>query len=357
MKILLATSSTGWSGGQHQVYLLAKGLKDRGNAVSVITSHNSELGKRLGAEGVDTHFFRMNKEADIFTMIGMAGFLKRNRFDVINVHRPTAHTIAMIANMLSSHARFVVTRRVPYGIPSRISAKIKYEWFVDRVIAISNDVKQSLVRTGVQEKHIAVIPDAIDVEYYNPASVAPVPGLRGKKPVIGTVGNANRQKGHQYFIAAMPVILKKYPDAFFVDVGINENDRELVELADRLGIREKILFAGFQQDVRPYLKAMDVFVFPSIVEGLGTSLLEAMSMQRPVVVSRTGGMLDVITHNENGMFVQPGSDKAIADAVCGLLGNMQHAHALGIQARKTIEQNFSVQVVAKKTQDLFSILL
>lgn len=357
MKILLATSSTGWSGGQHQVYLLAKGLRDRGNTVSVATSHNSELGKRLAAEDVDVHFFRMNKEADIFTMIGMAGFLKRNRFDVINVHRPTAHTIAMIANILSTHARFVVTRRVPYGIPSRISAQIKYEWFVDRVIAISNDVKQSLVSTGVHEQHIAVIPDAIDTGYYGPAQAVPLPGLESKKPVIGTVGNANRQKGHRYFMEAVPMILKKYPGAFFVDVGVNGHDRELVDLAADLGIRDRVLFAGFQPDVRPYLKAMDVFVFPSLVEGLGTSLLEAMSMELPVVVSKTGGMLDVVIHNENGVFVQPGSGKDIADAVCGLLDDRQHARELGMQARTTVGDRFSVPVVAKRTQDLFSTLL
>ncbi len=358
MKILLATSSTGWSGGQHQVYLLAKGLRDRGNTVSVVTSHNSELGKRLvPGEGIDVHSFRMNKEADIFTMMRMAGFLRRNRFDIINVHRPTAHTIAMVANMVSPHAGFVVTRRVPYGIPSRISAKIKYEWFVDRVVAISNDVKQSLVKTGVRESHITVIPDAIDVQHYNPPDILPAPGLGKGRPVIGTVGNANKQKGHSYFITAIPSILKKYPGAVFVDVGVHEKDRELVGLAEELGVRDRIIFAGFQQDVRPYLKAMDVFVFPSLVEGLGTSLLEAMSMQRPVVVSRTGGMVDIIEQNKNGVFVQPSSARDIADAVCGLLGDTSHAVELGIQARKTVEQAFSVEVVSKQTEELFRSLL
>ncbi len=357
MKVLLATSSTGWSGGQHQVYLLAKGMRERGNSVSVATSHDSELGRRLDAEGMDVHAFRMNKEADVFTMARMAAFLKKGGFDVINVHRPTAHTIAMIANLFSGHARFVVTRRVPYGIPSKISAKIKYEWFVDRVIAISSDVKQSLVRTGVREGHIEVIPDAIDAGYYDPSHIAPVSHLADRRPVIGTVGNANKQKGHQHFISAIPMILKRYPDAYFVDVGVNERDTELVGLADGLGIRDRIVFAGFQQDVRPFLAAMDVFVFPSLVEGLGTSLLEAMAMQKPVVVSRTGGMLDVIEHNGNGVFVEPGSGNAIAEAVCALLGDPPRAQGLGIQARSTIERGFSIGVVARRTEELFKALL
>jgi glycosyltransferase involved in cell wall biosynthesis len=357
VKILLATSSTGWSGGQHQVYLLAKGLRDRGNAISVATSYNSELGKRLISEGIDVRYFRMNKEADVFTMLKVASFLKRERFDIINVHRPTAHTIVMIANMLSGHSVFFVTRRVPYGIPSRISARIKYEWLVDRVIAISNDVKQSLIKTGVKESHIEVIPDAIDIDYYNQSNVPPAPELGSGKPIIGTVGNANKQKGHSYFISAIPYILKRYPDALFVDMGVNDNDSELVALADKLGVRNKIIFAGFKKDVRPYLKAMDVFVFPSIVEGLGTSLLEAMSMQRPVVVSKTGGMLDIIKHEGNGVFVQPASAQDIADAVSYLLDNAPHAVELGIQARKTVEEKFSVEVVAKKTEGLFKSVL
>ncbi len=357
MKILLATSSSGWSGGQYQVYLLAKGLRDRGNAVSIVASGDSELGRRLAAESMDVHPFRMNKEADVFSMARMAGFLRRGRFDVINVHRPTAHTIAMVANMLSTRSRFIVTRRVPYGIPSRISAKVKYEWFVDRVIAISNDVKQSLVMTGVSEGHIAVIPDAIDSSQYDPAGIAPAPELSGKGPVVGTVGNANRQKGHSYFLSAMPLILKRYPDARFVDVGVRDSDTELVGLADRLGVRDRIVFTGFRQDVRPYLRAMDVFVFPSIVEGLGTSLLEAMAMQKPVVVSRTGGMLDVVSPGVNGVFVRPGSEREIADAVCGLLNNPARAHELGVHARTTIEHGFSVEVVSQKTEDLFRALL
>ncbi|MCL4467730.1 MAG: glycosyltransferase family 4 protein [Deltaproteobacteria bacterium] len=357
MKILLATSSTGWSGGQHQVYLLAKGLRDRGHAVSVVTSYNSELGRRLASEGFDVRYFRMNKEADIFTMLKIGRFLREGRFDIINVHRPTAHTIVMIANMLSARARFFVTRRVPYGIPSRISAEIKYAWFVDRVIAISQDVKQSLIETGVRAGNIEVIPDAIDSAYFNPRDIAPAPELANRKPVVGTVGNANKQKGHYHFLSAIPAILKKYPDALFVDVGVNDNDRELVEHADNLGIRNKIIFAGFQQDVRPYLKAMDVFVFPSLVEGLGTSLLEAMAMQKPVVVSRTGGMVDIIAHGKNGVFVRPGSPEDIADAVCGLLDNVPHALELGRQARNSVEEGFSVEVVTQKTEELFKSVL
>ncbi len=357
MKILLATSSTGWSGGQYQVYMLAKGLKRTGNTVSVATSNNSELGKRLASEGFDVHYFRMNKEADIVTMLGMARFLKKNMFDVINVHRPTAHTITMIANLLSVHAKFFVTRRVPYGIPSRISAKIKYEWFVDRVIAISNDVKQSLIKTGVHERTIEVIPDAIDSAYFNPSNVLPAHGMGTHRPVIGTVGNANRQKGHRYFLSAIPMILKRYPDAFFVDVGVNENDLELVEFATSLGIRDKIEFAGFQNDVRPYLKAMDVFVFPSIVEGLGTSLLEAMAMQKPVVVSKTGGMVDIIRDDENGTFVPPASPGALATAVCNLLDNPSRAQELAVRARQTVVNDFSVEVVSLKTEKLFQSTL
>ena len=358
MKVLLATSSTGWSGGQHQVYLLAKGLKARGHAITVVTSHNSELARRFDpGDGIDIQCFRMNKEADILSMLHMAGFLKKRKFDIINVHRPTAHTITMVANILAGHAGFVVTRRVPYGIPSRASAAIKYEWFVDRVIAISNDVRQSLVRTGVHEDHIAVIPDAIDCVEFNPQAILPAPEFAGRGPVIGTVGNANKQKGHQYFLEAIPGILKHYPGALFVDVGVHEGDTALVGLARDLGIRDAIVFAGIQRDVRPYLKAMDVFVFPSVVEGLGTALLEAMAMQRPAVVSRTGGMVDIILHGKNGVFVEPASPQEIADAVCGLLRDRDHALELGRQARITIEQSFSVPVVAQRTEELFRSLL
>jgi len=357
MKILLATSSTGWSGGQHQVYLLAKGLRDRGNVIVVATSYNSELGRRLESEDIDVRYFRMNKEADVFTILKVASFLRKEHFDVINVHRPTAHTILMIANMLANRARFFVTRRVPYGIPSRISAVIKYEWFVDKIIAISNEVKQSLIKTGVKERNIEIIPDAIDVGYYDPMRISALPELISKAPIIGTIGNANRQKGHRYFISAIPYIIKRYPDALFVDVGVNDKDKELVDLACELGVRDKIIFAGFKEDVRPYLKAMDIFVFPSIVEGLGTSLLEAMSMQKPVVVSKTGGMLDIIVHEENGIFVSPASAREIADAVCYLLDNTSHAKQLGIQARKTMIERFSVEVVAKRTEELFKSVL
>lgn len=357
MNILLATSSTGWSGGQHQVYLLAKGLKARGHAVTVATSHHSELARRFDpGDGIDVACFRMNKEADVLSMFRMAGYLKKRKFDIINVHRPTAHTIAMVANILAGHAGFVVTRRVPYGIPSRLSAAIKYEWFVDRVIAISNDVKQSLVKTGVHEDHIAVIPDALDCAHFDPQTVVPAPGFGNRRPVIGTVGNANRQKGHQYFLEAIPAILKQFPDALFVDVGVHEGDTALVGLAQDLNVRDAVLFAGLQKDVRPYLKAMDVFVFPSIVEGLGTALLEAMAMQKPVVVSRTGGMVDIVDHEKNGVFVEPASPQEIADAVCGLLRDKDHARGLGVQARKTVEQSFSVSVVAQTTEELFRSL-
>ncbi|MCL4478477.1 MAG: glycosyltransferase family 4 protein [Deltaproteobacteria bacterium] len=357
MKILLVTSSTGWSGGQHQVYLLAKGLKIKGHDVSIVTSTGSELGKRLSNDGFDVHFLRMNKEADMFSIFRMTGILKTLKPDIINVHRPTAHTIAMISNMLSIRSKFFVTRRVSYGIPSRISAKIKYEWFVHGVIAISNDVKDSLIRTGVNEDIISLIPDAVDTDFFNPEHTAPAQGFDNHGTIIGTVGNANPQKGHKYLIEAMPAILKKHPEALLVDVGVSDQDIELSELAKNLDMGDRIIFTGNRHDVRPYLKAMDIFVFPSLVEGLGTAMLEAMSMKKPVIASRSGGMIDAIDDGRTGMLIEPASPDEIANAVCRLIDNPDYRTNLGTNAREAVIKNFSVNVVTEKTLKLFESVL
>jgi glycosyltransferase involved in cell wall biosynthesis len=148
-------------------------------------------------------------------------------------------------------------------------------------------------------------------------------------------------KGHAGLLRAATSILHAEPDAHFVVVGDGPLGSQLLTLALQLGVDQAFHFVGPRSDVYDVMSAMDIFVLPSLSEGIPMALLEAMALGKPVVAAAVGGVPEVIQHRVNGLLVESGDDRALADACLELTNNPQWAAALGDQAARTIAERFS----------------
>jgi glycosyltransferase involved in cell wall biosynthesis len=187
-------------------------------------------------------------------------------------------------------------------------------------------------------------------------------GVATDGPVIGTIGNLNRFKGHEYFLEAAARIKQEQPSAKFVVVGRRlETDpgywRQLQRLMAQLELEEDVLFAGFWDDVPAVLAALDVFVLASVLESCPAAVLEAMAMEVPVVATDVGAVVEILEHGRAGSIVPPKDGAAIAEAVLGILGRSdEDLGALVKAARKRVEIEFSVDKIAERQQRIYESL-
>ena len=225
-----------------------------------------------------------------------------------------------------------------------------------KVIAISESVKKSLTRYAfTPENKIFVLPNCIDYHKFN-HTMLPEVRVNGKEIVIGTVGRLEPEKGLNYLLLAMKFILTRFPTAKLEIIGDGSAQNELKNLSKKLEISNSVNFFGKFVDVIPFYNRMDIFVLPSILEGFGIVLLEAMAAGVPIVATNVDGIREVVINMKSGLLVPPKNPQAIADAVIRLIDNPQLSKRLAEEALKRAKE-FDVKEHVLKLDKFYSNLL
>lgn len=324
-----------WRGGQNQALLLAAELRRLGHAAEIVAIARGPLAQRAHQLGIAVH--------EVAGRFQAALLLRRLRgFDVVHCHEPHALTSVWLAGV---HRRTtcVVSRRVAYPI-----ARLRYRG-MKRIIAVSQFVKRSVVACGLPDDQVDVVYDGVPVPDSPPA--------RGDGLLLGCVGWLLPEKGQELLIRAMPAVLAQHPSCRLVLAGDGSSRTDLEKLAVELGVSASLRFLGFVHDVDVVYRSLDAFLFPSLAEPLGSSLLAAMSYGLPCVGLASGAVPEVIEHNKNGLLVDTPDPAAFADAILHVLDDAALAARLGAAARQTVEERFSVAAMAAQTIELYRRLL
>jgi glycosyltransferase involved in cell wall biosynthesis len=176
-------------------------------------------------------------------------------------------------------------------------------------------------------------------------------------PVVGAVGALVDHKGHRVLIRAAAQAVRETPDARFVILEEGERKDELVREVRELGLERHVLLPGFRPDVLSLLKTFDLFVMPSITEGLGTSLLDAMACERPIVASRVGGIPEVVVDGVTGLLVPPRDADSLAEALVRLLEDRALAARLAAAGLARVRERFTVDRMVDDTLSTYERLL
>ena len=224
----------------------------------------------------------------------------------------------------------------------------------DRVISVSEEDRSF----GV-ERHIlppgrtSSIPNGIEANGAGP----PAPLGRGKAPRVVTVARLVRQKGIPILLAASQSVLRRRPGVEFTIFGDGPDRSALEARAARLGVASQVHFAGNVANVEQRLGPFDLFVLPSLWEGMPISLLEAMAAVRPVVATSVSGSAELVIDGETGKLVEPGDPEALADAILERLADPAAARAMAVRGRDRVRRNFSVSRMVESTAELYLGLL
>ena len=220
-----------------------------------------------------------------------------------------------------------------------------------RVIAVSESVKSELEgRINLPPDRIAVINSGVETpeDVDAPAVLDP-----GHAPVIGTAGPLEAVKGFPFFLGAAQKVLAVREDVQFLVAGAGPEEGNLRRLARELGIADRVTFVPNLLEFSHSLRAMDVFCLPSLKQGLGTIMLEAMALARPVIATGVGGVYSAVHDNETGLLVPPSNSARLAERIVELLDDPVRARALGEAGRQLVRCDFSVEKMVQETADVY----
>ncbi len=356
MKVLHINTERTWRGGEQQVLYLMRGLRAAGVEQELLAVPGSIILRRAQADGLPATAQRMRGEVDLPAARSIAARLRAGHFDVVHMHTSHAHTLGVLAARLAGRRRrgerpvTVVSRRVDFSIHKRRLldfSRLKYTWGVDRIVCVSEMIRRVLLADGLPEASLAVVHSGVDLARFagvvdRSADYRREFGVPAGVPVIGNVAHCAAHKGQRDLLDAAPAVLRRHPEARVVIVGEGELLPALKEQAQQLGIADRVLFPGFRTDVPSLLLWFDVFCFPSRQEGLGTSVLDALAMARPVLATAAGGIPEMIRGGEHGLLVAPADPAALADSLLWLLEHREQAAALGRAGRLRVQQEFSM---------------
>lgn len=226
----------------------------------------------------------------------------------------------------------------------------------DAIIAISEAVKQSFVRhTRIKPDRISVIYNGIGLREFRDDS-RKVTKFKEHYPVIGCVSRLHPVKGQRYLIEAISSIIDEYPELMLVLVGGGDSREELVQLSNKLGVIKHVSFEGPQENIAGYLHAFDIFVLPSIQEGLSISLIEALAAGKNIIASDIGGIPEVVENMKEGILVPVKDSLAIADGIKKILLNKELAISFRENALAKAETTFDINQMIKAIDKLYSDL-
>ena len=224
---------------------------------------------------------------------------------------------------------------------------------VDIVVSVCKKASGELLKNGFSEKKLVEIPNGVDTKRFCKSNVMRKKGIRN----IIYIGRLDSYKGVDYLLKGFRELLAKVDKVKLTIVGDGVDKAQLTNMAEYLGIQDSVTFKGRQEDIPRELYNTDIFVLPSLSEGMSNVVLEAMACGLPVVATFVGGNSDLIRDRYNGILIPPKDSVSLTAALLELIENENFARRLGEEARKTIEKDYSMDQVVSKYVELYNRLV
>lgn len=348
-----------------------------GFTVESVCPDDKEI-KDLRQEGYVVHTMPIDRSIDLASnykcIINLVKLIRKNRYDIIHVHNPVAALLGRIAAKIAgvkviiytSHGFYFHDLTPPLQYFLFCSIEVLASYITDLIFSVNNEDINVLLKTGLCSKdklrYLGSV--GVDLKRFNPAKISAATKHDLRKdfhipkqayPVIGTIGRLNAKKGSLYFIEAIHELRSQYPHIQALIIGAEVSSdpdgcrNRVLNRIQELNLQSHITLTGYREDIPELLSLMDIFTLPTFThEGLPSSVIEAMAMEKPVIASNIRGCREAIIHQKTGLIIPPKNTQALAEALRQLLLDPQKARQMGLAGRKRVEEEYDLQLVLNR---------
>ena len=328
--------------------------------------------ERIKREGIFVETVPMAREIDLWqdlkSLVLFYQCFRKHRFDVVHTHTPKAGLLGPLAAKWAKvptivhtvhgflcHDRTPCLQRLVFWLFEKITASFSHYLLSQS----QEDVERAVEWKLCGPKKISYLGNGIDTAFFSPGEKAALRkqlGFGEKDIIIGTVGRLVYEKGYREFFEAAGILVKKYSHLKFVLIGPKETDQKDAVTFDpeTLKPKEAYRFLGWQEDLRPWYSAFDIFVLTSHREGIPRACMEAAAMQCPIVATNIRGCREVVLQDVNGLLVEPRNGAAVAEALERLVLDEPLRREMGKKGRKHILEHFKRDFVLERLAAFYS---
>jgi glycosyltransferase involved in cell wall biosynthesis len=327
--------------------------------VSLALFYEKELAQEARNLGLDVHVIPKRFRGDPRLVFRLAKFIRQEGFRIVHTHLTNGNFYGRIAGRLAGNCCVVSTihnHKEALWVSQEWIRSLAYRQDIvmarltDKVICVTDGLRKRLIKDGLPRDRVKMVPSCIDINLYQPdrtdrqASRQEL-GISDEEFVVGTAGGLVKEKRLDLLLRMACEVLQAGVPARFLIVGEGYLADELRELAKRLKIEDKVIFAGWVPDLPYVLSAMDAFVLCSLTETTSVVIVEGMAMRRPIVAMQVGDLLETFTEGVSGYFVPSGDIHKMTEALIGLYGDPEKRQRMGEEGRKEALEKFSREKV------------
>lgn len=367
IRVLQAIRQGNVGGGESHLLSLTEAL-DKTKFDPVILSFSDGLMvQKLRDQSITCHVIPADTPFNLKVWAKVKKVIKQEQIDVVHVHGTRANTnIFWAAKSLKLPIIYTVhgwsfhDDQFPLIRKLRITAESFFVNRVNHTITVSESNRLTGAR-AIKKFQSVVINNGIDLNRFNPATTTS--NLREAYSIpedtvlIGYISRITKQKDPFTMLEAFARVLAENTNCKLLMVGDGDLKAEAVQRAHSLGIDKHVIFEGFRIDVPELLQAIDIYCLPSLWEGLPIGLLEAMAMEKAIVATRVDGSKELISHEKNGLLIEPQQPRALAEAILRLRTHPEFRKSLQQQTRKEVSAKYSVATMTRQVENLYQQVL
>lgn len=349
MTILHINLQKTWRGGERQLSWLMEELSKKEVNQLLICRKNSKLEQFAKNNNLPHFSFSVNIYNLIFIAFKISKIITNPQKTIIHCHDSKSHTIAFLSKLIfKSSIKIIVHRKVLFPIKGFFSKKIKYsQKYINSIICISKAIQKNIISSTGHENTI-VIPDMIKEINFSKNNILKN-RFKIKNPIkIGYIAALTLEKDHITFLNTAKIILEKDKSIDFVIIGEGELKEKLIAYTNLLGINENVYFIGFIENIYEIIPEIDLLLFTSVSEGLGSTILDFFMAKIPVVTVQNGGSEELVFDGETGLICEPKNSAKLAYNCISILSNQKLKQKIIHNAYIYAEKNFNPKIISER---------
>jgi len=355
-----------WRGGQQQAFYLHESLVSQKIPSLMICKKKSMMSVRCRENSLPFLNLPLSFEFDLRTVFLLVKYIKKYQAQILHLHDAHSLSIGLLAKLFYPRIRLIAVRRVDFTLHKSFLSFYKYHNnLLDCLVCISEKIGEIVLQDGIPKNKTRIIPSGINIKKYqfqnyqetllcrqmlNDVYLIPKENI-----LVGTISAVVGHKDYPSLLKAAQIVLHKYTNITFIACGEGKQLQDMQVLHSQLQLGPNFIFTGFQDNIIPFLKAFDIFVLSSKLEGLGTSVLNAMAAAKAIVACKSGGIPEMIRHEKNGLLAEKENPDDLAKKIMQLIASPELREELAKQAAVDVE-NFSIENTVQQNIKLYQEL-